>query len=291
MDYPYKVGFGAVTEAYKPYWNKESHEYLIIVNNDEPLCYNNTVMGEESNYMASLTTLGYIDFDTDEHCSEKGTILWEMRPDEYDSEIHKSLFKGGTIYHIRAAMQIDNNVLYPLEVIREWKMEYFLDNLYEAYVKKNNIPVYLETKTLGNLLLNQEYDRYNGCFKFKGREVAISITHYFDSKKLVPKIETFVRDFEAHDEEMRRYAAENLTSLANEWADKEGNANITEEDFYNRLVPEAIYMSITSEYDVYYHSDGLFKNHSIKVTVNSKGPKDAEIWDDIIYIRHIFGGE
>ena len=56
-------------------------------------------------------------------------------------------------------------------------------------------------------------------------------------------------------------------------------------------LPEAIYMSITCEYDVYYHSDGLFKNHSIKVTVNSKGPKDAEIWDDIIYIRQIFGGE
>ena len=277
MDYPYKVGFGAVTEAYKPYWNKESHEYLIIVNNDEPLCYNNTVMGEESNHMASLTTLGYINMDTDEHCSEKGTLLWEMRPDEYDSEIHKSLFKGGIIYHIRAAMQIDNNVLYPLEVIRECRMEYFLDNLYEAYVKKNNIPVYLETKTLGNLLLNQEYDCYNGCFEFKGREVVISIAHSFNAKKLVSHMETFVRDFEVYDEKMRRYAAEKLTALANE----QGDSNVTEENIYNLLIPEVIEERITKCFIVYYHCDGLFENNSIKVEYDSKGPSDAELWDDI----------
>lgn len=277
MDYPYKVGFGTVSEAYKPYWNEEVHEYIIIVNNDEPLCYNSTVMGQESNHMASLTTLGYIDLDTDEHCSEKGTLLWEMRPDEYKLEIHKSLFKGGIIYQIRAAMQIDNNVLYPLEVICEWPMEYFLDNLYEAYVEENHIQVFLETTTLGNLLFNKTYDRFDGMIEFKGRKIAISIAHSFNAKKLVSHMETFVRDFEIYDEEMRRYAAEKLTALANE----QGDSNVTEENIYNLLIPEVIEEMITKRFIVYYYCDGLFENNSIKVEYDSKGPRDAELWDDI----------
>ena len=252
MDYPYKVGFGTVSEAYKPYWNEEVHEYLIIVNNDDPLCYNSTVMGLESNHMASLTTLGYIDLDTDEHCSEKGTLLWEMRPDEY-------------------------NVLYPLEVIRECRMEYFLDNLYEAYVEENHIQVFLETTTLGNLLFNKTYDRFDGMIEFKGRKIAISIAHRFNSKKLVSHMETFVRDFEVYDEEMRRYAAEKLTALANE----QGDSNVTEENIYNLLIPEVIEERITNRFIVYYYCDGLIENNSIKVEYDSKGPRDPELWDDI----------
>lgn len=270
IDYPYKVGFGTVSEAYKPYWNEEPHEYLIIVSNDEPLCYNSTVMDQESNHMASLTTLGYIDFDTDEHCSEKGTLLWEMRPDEYDSEIHKSLFKGGIIYHIRAAMQIDNNVLYPLEVIRECRMEYFLDNLYEAYVKENDIPIYLETKMFGNLLLDKTYNCFCSMFEYKGRTVSLIIRKDWQTRDTVSKLESFVRDFEVHDKEMRRYAAERLTSLANELADKKGEAHITEEEFYNRIFPESIEIMIYAGYIVHYHDGGLFDNHSIIVKGNKK---------------------
>ena len=38
MEYPYKVGYGMLDEGNKPYWNDESHEYLIIVSDDEQTC-------------------------------------------------------------------------------------------------------------------------------------------------------------------------------------------------------------------------------------------------------------
>lgn len=41
---------------------------------------------------------------------------------------------------------------------------------------------------------------------------------------------------------MRRFAAEKLISVVNEWADEEGDAHITEDEFYTRIVPESIGM-------------------------------------------------
>lgn len=83
---------------------------------------------------------------------------------------------------------------------------------------------------------------YNGAFEFIGRKIEFSISNYDNPSKAVSKLEAFVRNFKFHDEEMRRFAAEKLISVVNEWADEEGDAHITEDEFYTRIVPESIEM-------------------------------------------------
>ena len=83
---------------------------------------------------------------------------------------------------------------------------------------------------------------YNDAFEFIGRKIEFSISNYDNPSKAVSKLEAFVGNFKSHDEEMRSFAAEKLISVVNEWADEEGDAHITEDEFYTRIVPESIEM-------------------------------------------------
>lgn len=277
MNYPYTVGFGKVDEENKPYWNEEAHEYLIITTDDEQNCYSQTINGKQTNYKTSRTVLGHIDLTTGEQYSGKDAVFWEMTPEEHDTELYKKLFKGGVVYHIRAAMQKKNVVLYPIELLGIADSEPFLEQLYAAYVEERDRPVYLQTKLFGDLLLNKRYNSFDGTFEYMGHKIEFSIDNSDDATKTVSKLEAFVQDFKAHDEKMRRFAAEKLTSLANEWADEEGEAHITEEEFYSLLVPEGIDMRSTGRYIVYYTDGGAFGGHSVEVSGNSKGPTKAQI--------------
>ena len=277
MNYPYTVGFGRVDEENKPYWSEEVHEYLIITADEDQTCYSHTTNGKQSNYTTSRTVLGHIDLTTGERYSGKDAIMWEMTPEEHDTELYKNLFKGGVIYHIRAAMQKKNVVLYPLEILGVADSEPFLEQLYAAYVEERDRPVYLQTNMFGDLLHNKRHNCFDGTFEYMGQEIEFSIDNSDDTSKTVSKLEAFVRDFKSHDEEMRRFAAEKLTSLANEWADEEGDAHITEEDFYMHIVPEGIDMRSNGRYIVYYTDGGFFGGHSVEVSGNSKGPTKAQV--------------
>ena len=277
MDYPYQVGFGKVDEENKPYWSEEVHEYLIITTDEEQNCYSQTINGKQTNYKTSRTVLGHIDLTTGEQYSGKDAVFWEMTPEEHDTELYKKLFKGGVVYHIRAAMQKKNVVLYPIEILGVEDSEPFLEQLYAAYVAERDRPVYLQTKMFGDLLLNKRHNCFDGTFEYMGQEIEFSIDNSEDASKTVVKLEAFVQDFKAHDEEMRRFAAEKLTSLANEWADEEGDAHITEEEFYSHIIPEGIDMSSNGRYIMYYTDGGAFGGHSIEVSGNSKRPTKAQI--------------
>ena len=277
MDYPYIVGFGKVDEENRPYWNEEIHEYLIITADEDQTCYSRTINGIQSNYWTDRTVLGHIDLTTGERYRGKDAVLWEMTPEEHDTELYKNLFKGGVVYRIRAAMQKQNVVLYPIEILGVEDSEPFLEQLYSAYVEERDRPIYLQTKMFGDLLLNKRYNSFDGTFEYMGHKIEFSIDNSDDATKTVSKLEAFVQDFKAHDEKMRRFAAEKLTSLANEWADEEGEAHITEEEFYSLLVPEGIDMRSTGRYIVYYTDGGAFGGHSVEVNGNSKGPTKAQI--------------
>lgn len=200
-----------------------------------------------------------------------------MTPEEHDTELYKKLFKGGVVYHIRAAMQKKNVVLYPIEILGEADSEPFLAQLYAAYVEERDRPVYLQTKLFGDLLLNKRYNSFDGTFEYEGHEIEFSIDNSPDASRILSKLEAFVSDFKARDEEMRRFAAGKLTSLANEWADEEGNPHITEEQFASLLVPEGIEMRSGGKYFMYYTDGGAFDGHSVEVSGNSKGPQKAKI--------------
>ena len=277
MNYPYTVGFGKVDEENRPYWNEEIHEYLIITADQEQNCYSQTINGKQTYYKTSRIVLGHIDLTTGERFSGKDSVFWEMTPEEHDTELYKNLFKGGVVYRIRAAMQIKNVVLYPIEILGEVDSESFLEQLYAAYVEERDRPVYLQTKLFGELLLNKRYNSFEGTFEFNGNTIEFSIDNSPDASKIVFKLEAFVRDFQARDEEMRRFAAEKLTSLANKWADEEGGPHITEEDFFSLLVPEGIEMRSSGKYFMYYTDGGVFDGHSVEISGNSKGPTKAQI--------------
>lgn len=277
MDYPYIVGFGKVDEENRPYWNEEIHEYLIITADEDQTCYSRTINGIQSNYWTDRTVLGHIDLTTGERYSGKDAVLWEMTSEEHDMELYKNLFKGGVVYRIRAAMQKKNVVLYPIEILGVEDSEPFLEQLYAAYVEERDRPVYLQTKMFGDLLLNKRHNCFDGTFEYMGQVIEFSIDYSDDASKTVTKLEAFVQDFKAHDEEMRRFAAEKLTSLANEWADEEGDAHITEEEFYSHIIPEGIDMRSNGRYIVYYTDGGAFGGHSIEVSGNSKRPTKAQI--------------
>ena len=96
-----------------------------------------------------------------------------------------------------------------------------------------------------------------------------------ENEKCLANLENFCRDCERRDSEIRDYAAQELTYLANEWRDDDHlDETITEEDFKRRLKISSIEMSADGYYTVWFDDDGMFAGHSIQVCGHDMGAPD-----------------
>ena len=80
----------------------------------------------------------------------------------------------------------------------------------------------------------------------------------------------FISELDARDSELRRFSAESLTELANDWLadsveDDEEMQEITEADFAQRIDLHEIAVDAEGSYTVYYGDDEMFWGHSIEV--------------------------
>ena len=87
---------------------------------------------------------------------------------------------------------------------------------------------------------------------------------------------TLLADAENWDRRVREYAAGELTSLANDWA--EGEEELTPEDFMARMELSAIQVEPDGEFEFWFEDGEMFYGHSIHVMGNlTDGPDWAQM--------------
>jgi len=80
------------------------------------------------------------------------------------------------------------------------------------------------------------------------------------------------------DSELRAYAAEQLTDLANDWIQDDNTLEISKEDFARRIGLSELAVTSEGDYNAYYYDDDMFLGHVVTVSGNiDKGIEFATI--------------
>lgn len=242
----------------------------------------------------SVDMLAYIDLSTQELVKCKGQISWLAEEKDSNGWIHH--LENKKIYHLKVRKrkqkkQSAQNLDFLLvEVVERDIIHSDLNKILEEYEK----PILIEDELCGVFSLERSYEWFAGTIDWLGNECLAMLE--CDKKDIEEGKETaegalhilhiIYKDLKEWDEKFRKFAAERLTELANDWLmdsedfdeDDENENLITEEAFAKRIWISEITISPDGDYEVYYNDDDMFWGHVIIVSGNTEtGIEDAVI--------------
>lgn len=254
-------------EAKEKMFEDEIREYLVVTND-----YSGSAVGKT----AQMNILASIDVEPDTYDPMEGKIVWETTEEEYNSSAFFKRFKKGTVYRILARRSKAspknqyNNMFCLVRVLEEGIVNEKLDSVLKEYRKKITIC----DKDLCEFTLEKDLDMFEGSIERNGNKIIL----FLEVDKNDPKtwdtalenMKRFISELDARDSELRRFSAESLTELANDWLadsveDDEEMQEITEADFAQRIDLHEIAVDAEGSYTVYYGDDEMFWGHSIEV--------------------------
>ena len=297
MEFPHIIGTGTVPERLKQYYEDYLHEYLIMIGGGSAYT---SRLGGSTETDASFPVLGHIDLTDGFHRSDKGSFTWKLTPEEEEgakktlstlrmaiTPYYLSLINPddphdpirrqciptgaeGEIYRILGYPYKGGHSFYPAKVLEGGLGNPFLEGLMEEF----NRPVTMHSELFGELKLNKRYGVFYGKFNWLGTEIEVSFnTDEDDDAGCLAHLEEFCRDAERRDKEIREYAADELTYLANDWRDDDHlDEEITEEDFARRIVISDVEMSSEGDWYVWFEDGDMFAGHSVRVHGEAMGP-------------------
>lgn len=242
-------------------------------------------------WVAQAYFLAYVDVETNELKNGDGRLCWPITNKEEKSRAYFNRFQKGSIYRIKGRKLLEGveppgripsyyNQFYVTEVLEENASCPALEDILAEYRK----PIILQDEVLGELVLNKDLSVLEGYVNWLGKEVSITLDIDKDNKGTWTKARKAMAQLLAvqqeWDREMRDFAAEKLTSLANEWQTEENkNApKITQKNFCKRIILQSFVMTSGGSFSACYEDDNMFLGHFIVVYGSlKKGLTDADI--------------
>ena len=149
------------------------------------------------------------------------------------------------------------------------------DERFDEILKEYNTEVIYEDEDF-YFELNKEYECFEGTIEYKDEDIDLTVeTQDLDElKEILNAYKTATKDFEAWLSGIKKFAAEELVELANDWQEEE-TPEISEKDFYDRVELSSIVLEPENEFMVYLHDDDMFFGHIICVYGNLDGTFDS----------------
>ena len=133
----------------------------------------------------------------------------------------------------------------------------------------------------GELKLDKSLGLFSGSGIFNQQECLIHLDKDEESEtanNALHSLKVLLDDSCQWDLKAKQYAAQSLTDLANDWADEEGDDEISEEDFIKRISISEVCVSLDGDFELFYDDGDLFYGHVIIVSGNiESGFEDADI--------------
>lgn len=273
-------------KAFESEYREEEKEILVLMSDASGGAGRG---GGESLWMASAYFLAYFDVGEKKLRKGDGRIVWPITDEEQKEGAYWHRFKKGSIYRLRVREMIDRTVpkgmapsffnrFLPVETLEEDVQNEELLAILAEYRK----PVKIADDVLGEFELDKDLDLLQGTIDWQGNEVSVSLDIDPDDEATWTKSMKVLRalfDQRARrDAEFRAFAAERLTSLANDWLQEENAAPITKQDFIERIGLSELSITEDGSFTAYYDDDDMFLGHVITVSGSvEKGPQSANI--------------
>jgi hypothetical protein len=292
MSYPVTLGNRLLPDNKKEYYLEETHEFLVLTC-DETVGYVSFRNDDGSWFhtAASIDVLGWVDLTTGRQNGERTKMEWVLTDEERNTRSYSKRFGKLKIYRVKAHPHRPftgekakyNDVpkyaeqIYVTEILGELVPNAFLFGVLEEYKK----PVTMHSDLLGDFVLDK---RYGGSWECEcdwlGRKVWFDFSDDSDEEftVIIKNAEQFWRDREKWDREMREYAADELTYLANDWGENSADGEITEEEFARKINLCSVHFMSEGDFQAWFDDGGFFGDHSITVWGNfEKGFKNARL--------------
>lgn len=229
----------------------------------------------------SVRFLACIDRESGNAVQKEGVLSWVIQRssnnyihDFNDYGIYKVLvrqLKAGTLNPLGKPMDYQNRY-YIVKILQKDVKESQLEAIREEYLK----PVSIQDE-LGTFSLNRQYDWFEGEIDWLGSTERVLLDQDDDSDTANTALQTLhmlTSDAPKWDKTLRDYAAEQLTDLANDWQDGEGEDTITKESFAERIGTPSFHISSDGSFEAEYEDDDMFYGHWIVVYGNADGELD-----------------
>lgn len=276
----------SVQKEYEKKFEIEEYEILILV---EAPCSGAECIGNM--LVPSVDFLASIDLRTGQLFHEKGRLEWIIEKEDNHNGWGREFKKYG-IYRITVRKGIPQEIkkdIHPdlipyllphafnkyllIDIVEENVLNGKLQELKEHYAK----PVSIENE-VGTFVLNREFSWFEGAINWNGEDAIAYLETDVgsdDTARLAMKVlKKIMNNLAGYDAEYRAFAAQKLTSLANEWMEDAGLEDvkeITEDAFAKRMGIREIRISPSKEVSVFYDDDNMFWGHAIEIMIGSDG--------------------
>lgn len=147
----------------------------------------------------------------------------------------------------------------------------------KAILEEQKKPVTFEEEGLGVFTLNRQVNWFEANVDWLGTEISLVFDREEDRAACVQNAKALLADAAGWDKRVREYAADELVSLANDWAE-DGEEPITREQFMERMEPESIEVRADGAFEFWFADGDMFYGHSIHVQGNlTDGPSTAQM--------------
>lgn len=262
---------------------------VIIVLTEEGTCAGRA--GKDKLWKASAKILAYVEEETGELRQEKAFLNWLMTEEERQTKERVFGIKKESIYRLRVRESLPFANAYTKEEMRRgyslWVLEVLardcheerLENILAEYRK----PVKLHPEGCGELLLDKSFGMYDGEGIWNGESCRMHLEVDGEGMETaedsVHTLQKLLADCADWDEKARKFAAKELTELANDWQGEGGETEeteITEEEFAGRLRSIEVCVAVDGDFEIYYADDDMFWGHAVVVSGNiDSGISDA----------------
>lgn len=145
----------------------------------------------------------------------------------------------------------------------------------KAILEEEKKPVTFQEEGLGAFTLNRQVDWFETTVDWLGTEISLVFDAEEDRAGCIQNAKAVLAAAGDWDRRVREYAAGELLSSANDWAEDE---EITREQFMERMELESIEVRADGGFDFWFGDGDLFYGHSIHVSGDMEnGPDDAEM--------------
>ncbi len=273
-----------MNQKLKNYSIEEKEIYALVE------CNGGALRTKESFWSASAYTLAIIDCGSGELTKGRGSLGWFLTEEDcrkFNSSYPYN-FESGGIYKLLVreliypeGMNRSNPKAFHIIKVLEEKIENkILKSIYEEYLA----PVIFEDEVLGKFELNKRFSCFEGNITWSGKTARMSIDVDKDDEEsweaTIKPARIFFEERERLEKEIREYAADKLTDLANDWLynyDPEAE-EITKNDFAKRIVLTDVSVNDEGSYEIFFADDDMFAGHCIIVDGDlEEGLSDAHI--------------
>jgi len=161
-----------------------------------------------------------------------------------------------------------NNKYLLVKILKKNVHDERLEEIRDEYKK----PVYIDD-SIGHFTLNRDYDWFNGEIDWLGEKCSVYLnveSGALNADSQLEKLKAIVANLAEWDNKVRKFAAADLTDLANDWqGDEEKASDITDEQFAKRIgMPSLVGIGTDNCVEFSFDDDNMFFGHTIVVRTN-----------------------